>query len=141
MQTKSLLAVLILVLSTLIIHAQDCAEKDAYTPARGTDERKAILDALREKMYKIHQIKVNFVVNYMKVYDGWAWLHTHPKDANGPNRYEDILALIHKEEGAWIILEIPCGEEDNPDCITSENYYQGLISRHPGLPACILPIN
>ena len=141
MRIRLILIVLLLILSGGHLPAQATDKQDAYTPEKGTEERKAILDALREKLFTMHGIEVIFVVNYMKVYDGWAWVHTLPQDAHGSNKYEDVLALIHREEDVWKVIEIPCAEEDNPLCITSENYYEGLIKRHTGLPECILPIN
>ncbi len=140
MRIKSILLLFFLIFSVGIIPAQNCKKEDTYTPEKGTDERNAILDALREKICEMHNINVIFVMHYLKVYNGWAWVHTLPQDANGTNHYEDLLALIRKEDKHWIVLEIPCAEEDNPDCITSEDYYRGLIKRHPGIPECILPI-
>ena len=121
--------------------AQDCQEQNTYTPEKGTQERKDILDALRENVYKMHNTEVVFVVRYLKVYDGWAWVHTLPQTPDGSNMFEDLLALLHQENDQWKVIEIPCAEEDNPLCITSEDYYQNLIKRHPGLPECILPTN
>jgi hypothetical protein len=122
-------------------NAQNCTKEDVYTPEKGSKERKEILDALRKNVFDMHHINAIFVVNYMKVYDGWAWIHTMPQEADGTNRYEDMLALVHKKNGEWKILEIPCTEEENPNCITSENYYEGLKKRFPELPECILPGN
>ena len=141
MQIKSILLIHFLVLIVVGIHAQDCINNNAYTPERGTEERQAILDALRETVFEVHHIKVIFVVNYLRVYDGWAWAHTLPEQADGTDKYEDILALMHKTDNCWKVLEIPCAEEENPHCITSENYFEGLKERFPELPECILPGN
>lgn len=140
-QLKSFLLIKCFLLLSMSLHAQNCDKDDAYTPEKGTEERQAILNVLREKVYEMHHVKVIFVVNYLKVYDAWAWIHVMPEQADGPNRYEDILALIQKEENQWKIMEIPCTEEENPDCITSKNYYAGLIERFPAMAKCILPMD
>ncbi len=141
MNTKSIFLIHLFALFVFKVFAQDCINEDAYTPEKGSNDRKEILETLRKEIFKIHYIKVIFVVNYMKVCDGWAWVHALPQEADGTNQYEDILALIHKEDLEWEILEIPCAEEDNPNCITSENYFEGLKKRFPELPECILPGN
>lgn len=141
MQIKSIFLVQLFALFAFSIFAQDCISEDVYTPQKGSDERKEILDALREEIFNMHHINVIFVVNYMKVYNGWAWLHTLPQDADGTNQYEDILALVHKKDLEWKVLEIPCAEEENSNCITSETYFEGLKKRFPEVPECILPGN
>ena len=138
MKAKLMLQSLLIALLFGITHAQNETGTSVYTPEKGTLERSEILEALRSSVYDIHHTKVIFVVNYLRIYNGWAWIHTLPRQADGTDQYEDILALLHKEE-EWKILEIPCAEEDNPECITSENYFRGLKQRFPDLPECILP--
>ncbi|HOW55048.1 MAG TPA: hypothetical protein PLR60_10385, partial [Syntrophorhabdaceae bacterium] len=66
------------------------------TPPPGSAERKLILDALRAEMEKLHHINAVFVVKYLKVQGGWAWIETLPKSADGANQYEDVSALLRK---------------------------------------------
>ena len=139
MKTKILLPVLSFILFVNIINAQNSLKLKAYTPQKGTTERKEILDALREKMYEMHHLEVIFVVKYMKVFNGWAWVHTLPQSPDGKNKYEDVLALIHKENNGWQVKEIPCTEIENPECIDSEDYFTNLKKRFPDMPVCILP--
>jgi hypothetical protein len=139
MRKTGTLFIMLILCAAVRLTAQDCPGQQAYTPDRGTQERKAVLDALREEVYGMHGIRVVFVVRYMKVCDGWAWVHTQPRSADGKEQYEDILALIGRSGDDWQVLEIPCVEEENPDCINSENYFEGLKKRFPGLPANILP--
>ncbi len=134
-----------IVLFTLIlvfqeISSQDYVKEDAYTPAKGTLERQDILDAVRAEVYKMLNVEVIFVVKYLKVYNGWAWIHALPQSVDGQEHYEDILALLYSTNGKWKVIEIPCVEEENPDCITSESYYDRLRERFPELPECILPL-
>jgi hypothetical protein len=111
----------------------------AYTPQPGSVERKAILDALRAWVKQQHHVDVIFVVTYLKVKNGYAWVHTLPQSKDGSSRYEDISALLKKDQGRWEVAEIPCGEEDNPDCIGDPGYFDGLKERFPGMPEDILP--
>lgn len=110
-----------------------------HTPARGSAERKAILDALREEVQRLHHIRVIFVVPYMKVQQGWAWVHVRPQSPDGKNRYEDILALIHKGDNRWKVVEMPSMEEDNLDYVGSSAYFKSLKKKFPGVPTAIFP--
>ncbi|NTW53439.1 MAG: hypothetical protein HGB15_01470 [Chlorobaculum sp.] len=110
-----------------------------HTPQPGSAERRAILDAMRCKIKKLHGLDVIFVVETMKVSGGWAWVHTMPRSKDGNASYEDFYALLHTLKGEWKIAEIPCTEPDNPDCIDSPGYFRKLVRRFPGLPASILP--
>jgi hypothetical protein len=83
---------------------------------------------------------VVFVVKYLKVKDGWAWTHTLPQSPDGVNRYEDISALLNIQDGIWKVVEIPCMEIDNPDCIDGPGYFEGLKKRFPKIPTEILPV-
>jgi len=111
-----------------------------YTPAPGTAERKAILDALREEVYRIHYLKVIFVVPYLKVFNGYAWVHTRPQSPDGSNQYEDVLGLIHNQNGDWKVLEIFLPQGDGPGCCADEQYFKSLIKRFPKAPSCIFPL-
>ncbi|MBM3162375.1 MAG: hypothetical protein FJZ79_03430 [Chlorobi bacterium] len=110
-----------------------------YTPAPGTVERKAILDAMRRKVKELHQLDVVFVVVTMKVGNGWSWVHTRPQSKDGSSHYEDVLALLKRTKGSWHVVEIPCTEPDNPDCIDSPGYFGKLAGRFPGMPPGLLP--
>ena len=113
---------------------------EAYTPPPGSAERKAMLDLLREWIKNHHYVDVIFVVRHLKVKDGHAWVTAMPRSKDGANMYEDISALLKKDKGLWEIAEIPCAEEDNPDCIGDPGYFDGLKQRFPELPEDILPL-
>jgi hypothetical protein len=114
-------------------------QRRAYTPPHGSAERKAILDALRDETRQLHQANVIFVVNYLKVQNGWAWVQTSPQSPDGSNRYEDVSALLRKRRNVWMVVEIACTEEDNPNCIGDEGYYKKLRNRFPLAPRGIFP--
>ncbi len=109
------------------------------TPAPGTPMRKAILDALREEVRRLHGLEVVFVVDELKVKDGWAWVQTQPQSRDGLSHYEGVPALLQKRDGVWVVAELVCTEVDNPECIDSPDYFAKLRERFPGVPEDILP--
>lgn len=109
------------------------------TPRPGTPIRKAVLDALRLEVKRIHGLDVVFVVRHLNVKDGWAWVHTRPQSPDGLHRYEDVAALLQLQDDAWTVVEIPCSEEENPDCLTGPAYVLHLQERFPGVPIEIFP--
>ncbi|MBN1254550.1 MAG: hypothetical protein JXA50_04690 [Deltaproteobacteria bacterium] len=115
------------------------SDPEAYTPQPGSAERKAILDTLREWVKGQHHLEVIFVVRHLKVKNGYAWVHSMPQSKDGANMYEDISVLLKKVKDRWEIAEIPCAEEDNPDCIGDPGYFDGLKKRFPEMPEDILP--
>jgi len=112
---------------------------EVFTPAPGSVERKAILDVMRMKVRELHELDVVFVVKSMKVCQGWAWVHTQPRSEDGNSRYEDFYALLQRVKGTWTIVEIPCTEPEDPECMDSPGYFGKISSRFAGLPAVILP--
>jgi hypothetical protein len=141
------LFLLLVILVTGIAHAGPALFKDAFakgetasTPAPGSTERRAILDAMRLKIKELHELDVIFIVKTMNVSKGWAWVHTMPRSKDGGSMYEDFYALLHKENGRWTIAEIPCTEPDNPECLDSPGYFRKLFHRFPGMPSFILPV-
>lgn len=123
----------------LLFHGGADAAVGSLTPDPGSSERKAVLEVLRSKVRELHEIDVVFVVRKLNVRNGWAWVETLPQSADGTGRYEEFSALMRKKGGRWCILEIPCSEPDNPDCIDSPGYFLKMKKRFPGLPHEILP--
>jgi len=109
------------------------------TPPAGSWERKLILDALRSRIKGSHGLEVVFVVEHLKIKDGWAWVHTLPQDRDGSNRYEDVSALLRKHGAIWEVAELACTEVDNDQCLTNPEYFKLLKQRFPGMPTEILP--
>lgn len=105
----------------------------AYTPPPDDVERKAILDALRKRWKGVDVI---FVVHYLKVNNGWAWIHVLPETRDGKNRFEDESWLMRKN-GQWKEVEarnsgIDC--EEDPVCSDDKKYYTYLKSKYPSAP-------
>ncbi|WP_295420474.1 hypothetical protein [Sulfurovum sp.] len=111
----------------------------SLTVRPGTPVRKAILDALRQKMKRLHGVDVVFVVKYLKVKDGWSWVHTLPQSLDGKEHYEDLSALLQQKGGSWSVVELACTEEENPQCLSHPEYFSTLKKRFPKLPGEILP--
>ncbi len=122
---------------TGIIQEND-TQTDLAVP-RGTRLRGEILDALREPVKQAVNMDIVFVVEYIKAKRGWAWVHAFPQSKDGKSHFEDVFALLKKENGKWEVVEWPCAEEENPDCITHPAYFKNLKKRFPDIPDKILP--
>ncbi|WP_223156729.1 hypothetical protein [Sulfurovum lithotrophicum] len=105
----------------------------------GSPVRKTILDALRKKMKELQGTEMVFIVKYMKVKNGWSWVHTIPQSRDGKSHYEDISALMYRKDGIWKVAELAYTEEENPECIGDPSYFTKLKERFPKVPAEILP--
>ena len=121
---RSLLVVsLILVTSVVTGLAQT-----AYTPDRGSPERKAILDALRIPVERDLKQRVVFVADNFKVQGNWAFVGGTPQGANGEapdytkTKYADafdsgafdnnFFALLKKTSGKWKVTTYAIGCTD-----------------------------
>lgn len=118
------------------------ASAAALTPAKGSAERTAILDALRGVVKKMSDLDVIFVVTHLKVKNNWAWVVAEPQSRNGTQHYETMTGLLQKKNGRWVYLEGPpeavtCDED--PDCADSARYFRKLAKKYPGLSADIFP--
>jgi hypothetical protein len=117
-------------------------EAGAFTPPPGSEERRAIMDALRKVVREMSGLDVVFVVTFLKVQDGWAWVETAPQSADGKNHYEPMSGLLHRAGGAWQYVAGPpegavC--EEDPDCADQAKFFKKLQKQHPGVPAAIFP--
>lgn len=69
---------------TLILLAgAGTAAQSAYTPEKGSAERKAILDALRVPVERELKQKVVFAIDNFKVQGTWAFVSGTPQNASG----------------------------------------------------------
>lgn len=91
-----------------------------YTPARGTPERSAIMDAVRPSVRRALGQRVQFVVQTLSVCGSWAFLEAEPQKRNGRpidwslSSYADAVAddvcgqLVHallvKRSGQWHVV-------------------------------------
>lgn len=109
----------------------------AVTPPAGSALRRAILAPLRAYLRENLQVEAVFVVRWLKVKDGWAWIETEPQSKDGHARYEPFSALLRREDATWAIVEIPPMEEDSPPIDGA--YFRKLVETHPGLPPEVFP--
>jgi hypothetical protein len=109
----------------------------AYTPPAGSPERKAIMDALRGDQ------KVIFKVYYLKVHGDWAWVDATPLDDKSRPVAEGGPSLMHKENGAWKVMDLSVVPQDPDQPLEAEDtppeFVKKLRSIFPGLPPDIFP--
>lgn len=104
-------------------------------------ECKLILKALRESIRTLPPESVGFIIRYLKVKNGWAWIETDPRGLDVFANYEPIDALLHKEKGKWKVKDIKpcCGDcEADPYCAKGI-YHKKLIKLYPSVPKEIFP--
>lgn len=136
MKPRSIL--LVVLLASMSPNAPVPASDGVRMPPPGDPVRKAVLDGLRSEVARLHGLEVVFVVGHLRVKDGWAWVETRPQSRDGASRFEDISALLRLRDGGWQVVEMPCTEVDNPDCLEAPDYFPRLLSRYPSLPVEVL---
>lgn len=84
------------------------AQEGAHTPAAGSSERKAIMDAMRLDFYPVDPAAaranpkgVVFKVLFLKVHGDWACTHVDPVDASGKQVAEPRWGLLRRRSGQW----------------------------------------
>ena len=139
-------SLLLLLVTCLWLSSYECAAQDQnalHTPAKGSAERKAIMDALRDEYLKGSGQRVIFEVNHLKVHQGWAWADVTPLDNRGKPVGEGGPNLLHYEKGAWVIADLSGVEEDPNDPLgpmdPTPRYIKNLQKKFPGVPADIFP--
>ncbi len=114
-----------------------------HTPAKGSNERKAIMDVLRDDFLKQGGQRVIFQVNYLKVHQGWAWADVTPLDDKGKAVAEGGPALLHYEKGAWTVVDLSVVADDPDDPLgpmdPSPLYIKNVQKKYPGVPIDIFP--
>jgi hypothetical protein len=108
------------------------AQTSVHVPPAGSTERKAILDAMRALGDNHDRI---FVVRYIKVAAGWAWITVNPQSADGKQHYETESALLQKAAAGWKVVDQPCSEGDCDD----KQELARIRAKFPAAPAAIFP--
>lgn len=88
---------------------------ELHTPAKGTDERQAIMDALRGEFnnrqspfYTPHRGAITFVVNRLQVHNGWAWMNGYPQSSDPQDSFVEYSGfLLHSQDGRWGVMRLP----------------------------------
>ena len=132
--------VLPLILTAICISASaqpKTQDSRAHIPAGGSQERKAIVAALRGEQ------DVTFKVHYIKVHNGWCWIDTTPLDKQGRPTAEGGPNLLHLEDGKWKVIDLSNVPDDPKDPMgptdASRGYVNNLIKTFPGVPRDIFP--
>ena len=100
----------------------------ALTPAKGSAERKGILDALRVPVQRELNTKVQFKIDSIKTQSGWAFIRGVPQQTSGAKidysktkyaeqvrqgMFDDwIGALLRKKNGKWTVVTYVIGATD-----------------------------
>lgn len=122
---KTALSAFLLLLTVVAASAQEVT-----TPAPGSEERTALMDALRESVEPELEQQVIFKIDSLKVSDGWAFMRGVPqKKGGGKINYNDtkyaeavaegmfdnnICALFRDKGGEWTVVEFVLGATDVP---------------------------
>jgi hypothetical protein len=117
--------------------ATSTATDELHTPEKGSDERQAIMDALRGNQ------QVVFQVNYLKVHNGWCWVDTTPLDKQRRATAEGGPNLLHMENGKWKVMDLSKVPDDPSDPLGPEDasptYVKNVMKTFPGVPRDIFP--
>jgi hypothetical protein len=116
---------------TVALHSV-AAQTSLHVPPAGSAERKAILDAMRALGDNHDRI---FVVRYIKVAAGWAFLTVNPQSPDGKQHYETESALLQQTTAGWKVVDQPCGEGDCDD----KQELARIRAKFPAAPAAIFP--
>ena len=108
------------------------AQTGVHVPPVGSAERKEISDALRATGDNHNRV---FVVRYLKVADGWAWVTVNPQSPDVKQRYETESALLHKTGAGWSVVDQPCAEDGCDD----KKELARIRAKFPAAPAAIFP--
>ncbi|MEO1744962.1 MAG: hypothetical protein AAFR13_00360 [Pseudomonadota bacterium] len=123
MATRRLWLTLVMVAAML----SSAFAQNIYEPARGTAERKAILDAVRPKIEAEMRGPVEFVVGRLRAQDGWAFAQLDPQRPGGTPinpaqtgwaRDVDFMdgltvwALMRRTERGWFLIDAITGPTD-----------------------------
>jgi hypothetical protein len=111
-----------------MMFAAAAAAQGVYTPAKGSAERKAILDALRVPVERQLRQTIVFNVEHLRVRGGWAFVGGDPqKPGGGEPNYRgtpywsarqagafdnNFFAVLRKTGGRWRVVTYAIGCTD-----------------------------
>ena len=129
---------LAVVLCCSLFAAANLFAQSARTPAPGTEERAAIMDALRIPAEKDLKQRVIFKVDRLRVAGDWAFARVSPTKPNGDEidfsktKYRKLIdlgafdpqgeALLQLEDDGWKVVEWTFGSTDVPSAEWEEKY-------------------
>ena len=97
-----------------LIKSAGAIADELHTPVKGSDERQAIMDGLREEFnnrrgsyYQPHHGNITFVVDRLRVHDGWAWTFANPQSSDPADQFGEYNGfLLHLQDGRWAVIEV-----------------------------------
>jgi hypothetical protein len=122
-----------------------------HAPPKGSAERQALMDALRDEYKtdrnsdgKPYRGNVTFVVNYLKVHNGWAWTYAEPHSSDPTDQFgENSGFLLHLEGGRWKIVNLPpmIDDPDDPENLDypTRKDVERIRKMYPSIPTDIFP--
>lgn len=116
--------------AALLAAVPAAAQTGPYTPAQGSPERKAIVDALRLPVSRMLKGPVAFAISYLKVHRKWALLIAVPRRPTGEaidysdtkwaakvrhlDFKDEIVALMRQRGTRWRVVWYEIGRQDPP---------------------------
>jgi hypothetical protein len=101
------------------------------------------VDAVHEAYKEGADQPAKFLVNYLKVHNGWAWINVTPLDANGKTVADPAPLLFHSEDSKWVskdLFDVPTDPNDHVGPLEpGPKYVKALQQKYPGVPADIVP--
>ncbi len=124
---------------------------DLHTPAKGSDERQAIMNALRAEFdnrqspyYASHRGAIVFVVNRLQVHNGWAWMYGYPHSSDPRDSFGEYSGfLLHDQDGRWSVMRLPpmVNDPNDPENLDypSRKDVEKIRQKYPTAPLDIFP--
>jgi hypothetical protein len=119
---------------------------ELHTPPMGSPERQALMDALREDYNNNHRYRGNitFVVQYLKVHNGWAWTYPEPRSSDPHDQFgENSGFLLHQVNGRWQVMKVPSkvNDPDDPENLDypTRRDVERMRKMYPSIPTEIFP--
>lgn len=128
---------LLFALFAFLLAAAPASAQTYSSPGAGTPERKAVLDALRPKIEAKLGRPVEFVVEEIRIGQGWAFVRVMPQRPGGreiENPVEDrdgvhTEAFLRRENGRWVVKEFGIGSTDVWWLSMCDSTPKGLIAQ------------
>lgn len=126
--------------ASLLIAAAPALAQTFHTPAPGSAERRALMDAVRPQVEREVGAPVEFVVDTLLVGQGWAFAVLEPQRPGGgrisqpqDEFYDGVTtyAVLRNTGGGWRSLMVAVGPTDVPYVIYCGEAPHGLFG-----PAC-----
>jgi hypothetical protein len=130
-------------------NAGDEVKDQLHTPAKGSDERQAIMDALRAEFdnrkgsyYTPHRGTIVFVVNRLQVHNGWAWMLGYPHSSDAQDSFGEYNGfLLHLQGGQWTLMGLPpmVNDPNDPENLDypSRKDVEKIKQKFPSIPTDI----